>query len=768
MKYKDYLSINVSDAFIPAMTAPNMLPNISDEAYMHVLPTVSYKSGSSALLPILARPMCNSNGLHPLFNQNASTMMAMTMSNYSSKQPLLSIPFASKHPQAFLKALPNFYNQNGRSPSSPIKNIMDPNNRPSFPTPNIKNANFLPPMMHVPFNKQMIPIKDRNMEQKIPNHCETQHVYSDINQPSFIQDEMIQNNEEQTRMHCNNHQNLNSRFGALVKEYGEARNMAEKVARVQKNDQEALHTRFGALVKEFNEARNLAVIQSDEKKMRIRNRSEPQLGRSQDYGEQMMSDECKNDKMTKEQNNDFCDQTMNFKNNEELPKMYDDGHEQAQDVQSNEEVPLLQNINHEELQSFQNNEQIIDMEKDGKEQMQNFQNNNQTQRINNNCYNQKKKIQNNDQTQRAQLNGNDQMRSFYNNEQMQRIQTNGNDQMKTFQNNEQMQRAQNNAHDQVENFQNSKQMSRMQNDGHDQVKTCQNINELSKMHRNGIGFDQIKSFLNSDAAKIKVFSAFNPINGLSNLSGLTPKEFKIQKENELFAQMEKNYQRKIKIDTSHNEPDKKDERNNESVSRIKNKSYEEKMKGQKKIDAFNNDEEVISVHNKNIQNKSNNSLQDYCEHESIRYNGSQSTHSTISNNTEFDNNSTSNNMTSPKHQSWSPQKNREEKKPSPKPQIQKNAPHKIQIDQPPSPKKAHVSIRDRIAQAAKQAIDDLIPEPLTEAQMSESIALLKLIDTYYVQCLYSKEWKLRDKALQYMVQEIKNEKISGDILDVFR
>ena len=736
------MNLSCTDAFIPAMTAPNMLPNISDDTCMHILPTVSYKSGSSTLLPILPRPMCNSNGLHTLFNQNAPTMMAMTMNNYPSKQPLITIPSTYDHPRAFLKSTPDFCNQNGQSPPSPIKNTMYQNSRPSFPTPHVKNVNFLPPLIQVPFKKQMSPSKDENMKHKIPNHCEIQHAYSSINQPLSTPNKIIQNIEEE-RIYSSNQENLNSGYGTLIKDYNEAQNIVEQVTRLQNNDQEALHTQFGALVKEFNEARNLVVIQSDEKKMRIQNMNNQQTIKDQDYDEQMINEECKNKKLTKEQNIDYHNHMMNFEN-EQLPKMYNDSHQQLHDFQNDESMTQLQNNNHEEIQKFQTNEQMLEIKKNGNEQMQNFQN---------------KQIQR----------GHDQVGKNQNDEQPQKTQSNGNDQMKNFQNDEQISRIQNDGYGQVKSFRNTKQMSGIQNNDDDQ--TYQNITELSQMHRNGTGQGQIKTFLNSNEAKIKVFGAFSPfspLNGLSNLSGLTPKELKIQKENELFTQMEKKFQQKTRMDGSNNKQDMKDEKDYESILRVEKHNYEGKMKIQNITDFFNNDEEIIKVHDKSVQKEKENSKLDHGEYESSNYNGLQLAHSTTSNNIDFKFNSPSNHIASSKQHSWLLQKNREDNESPSKPQLQRNMPRKVQVDKPSSPKKAHVSIRERIAQAAKQAIDDLVPEPLIESQMSECAPLLKLIDIYYVQCLQSKEWKLRDKALQYMVQEIKNEQMSGDALDIFR
>lgn len=265
------------------------------------------------------------------------------------------------------------------------------------------------------------------------------------------------------------------------------------------------------------------------------------------------------------------------------------------------------------------------------------------------------------------------------------------------------------------------------------------------------------------------FNAFSALNGLSNLCGLTPKEFKIQKENELFAKMEKNYQRNKKLEIS-DKKDIKNKVNDVPFSKLESNNYKEQsFTIQKKVEIFNNDEEVIMVHDTKTQSKRDNSSPNDEEYGLNNPNGFVSTPSTTSNSNDYDSNTTSNSMALSKKQKWPLEKNKEENESIPKSQVQRHEPRKqLQINHPPSPKKSHLSIRERIAQAAKQAIDDLVPEPLTESQMSESGPLLKLVDIYYVQCLYSKEWKLRDKAFQYFVQEMNNEKIFGDALDVFR
>jgi hypothetical protein len=65
--------------------------------------------------------------------------------------------------------------------------------------------------------------------------------------------------------------------------------------------------------------------------------------------------------------------------------------------------------------------------------------------------------------------------------------------------------------------------------------------------------------------------------------------------------------------------------------------------------------------------------------------------------------------------------------------------------------------------------DLLTPEPLTEAVLAESGPLLAILELYYVECLLSKQWQLRDKALQFIIQETKLNHLAGhDPLMVFR
>lgn len=684
------------------MIAPNILSNIiEDDTYVRVLPTVSYKNGSSALLPVITRPIFHPSGIRSIFNNNASTKMTMTLNKYPSKQSTII-----EHPQTFLKSLPSFYNQNERLPTSPIKNAMHQNNKPSFPTPNIKNVGLLPPMLQGSFQE---PIKNGNVRHKFSN---VQNINLCTEQPTSIQNEIVQNIEEQSKVQSNDYQNLNSRFGALVKEYNEAKNTADQITKMQNTDQQVLNNQFGALVREYNEARNLASIQSEEKEMKNQHMSYEQAVRDKVYNEQMMNDEYKNEEIAKEKNNNYCDYNMaSFKNNEQFSNTHNNGRGQVQIFQSNEQMGQMHDNNNKEVETFRNK-----------------------------------------QMPREQTNGYDHINNFESNGHISKIHSKDHDELKNFQNYEKTLENENSDceinYNEVKNFPNNIQMLNMHSNGHNQTKCFESINE----------------------EKTKGFGAFSALSGLSNLSGLTPKELKIQKENELFAKMEKSYQRNKRFEESDVKQDIKSKKYDEPCSKIERNNYEDKrFKMQKKVDIFNNDEEVIKVHNINTKNKRDNSSPNDREYQSNNHNGATFTSSTISNNIDYNNNVTSNSIALSKKQKWSPQNSKEENESIIKFQAQRNEPHKrLLIDGPPSPKKSHVSIMERIAQAAKQAVDDLVPEPLTESQMSESALLLKLIDIYYVQCIYSKEWKLRDKAFQFFVQEINNEKTFSDSLDVFR
>lgn len=72
--------------------------------------------------------------------------------------------------------------------------------------------------------------------------------------------------------------------------------------------------------------------------------------------------------------------------------------------------------------------------------------------------------------------------------------------------------------------------------------------------------------------------------------------------------------------------------------------------------------------------------------------------------------------------------------------------------------------------AGSSTTEDLLtPEPLTEAVLAESGPLLAILELYYVECLLSKQWQLRDKALQFIIQETKLNHLAGhDPLTVFR
>lgn len=54
--------------------------------------------------------------------------------------------------------------------------------------------------------------------------------------------------------------------------------------------------------------------------------------------------------------------------------------------------------------------------------------------------------------------------------------------------------------------------------------------------------------------------------------------------------------------------------------------------------------------------------------------------------------------------------------------------------------------------------DDLnAPEPLSEAVKIDCGPLLNLLDLHHVQCLYSKQWQLRDKAFQFIAKWLQSE-----------
>jgi hypothetical protein len=64
---------------------------------------------------------------------------------------------------------------------------------------------------------------------------------------------------------------------------------------------------------------------------------------------------------------------------------------------------------------------------------------------------------------------------------------------------------------------------------------------------------------------------------------------------------------------------------------------------------------------------------------------------------------------------------------------------------------------------ASMSTDELSgPEPLTDAVKAESAPLQNLIDLHYVQCLYSKQWQLRDKACQYITKLLETNGLGGD------
>ncbi|BBN12831.1 centrosomal protein CEP104 [Marchantia polymorpha subsp. ruderalis] len=58
--------------------------------------------------------------------------------------------------------------------------------------------------------------------------------------------------------------------------------------------------------------------------------------------------------------------------------------------------------------------------------------------------------------------------------------------------------------------------------------------------------------------------------------------------------------------------------------------------------------------------------------------------------------------------------------------------------------------------------DTSVPEPLTDALRGEMGPLLGILDLYYVECLCSKQWQLRDKALQHIVKLLQSRGITGD------
>ncbi|KAI5082848.1 hypothetical protein GOP47_0002591 [Adiantum capillus-veneris] len=59
--------------------------------------------------------------------------------------------------------------------------------------------------------------------------------------------------------------------------------------------------------------------------------------------------------------------------------------------------------------------------------------------------------------------------------------------------------------------------------------------------------------------------------------------------------------------------------------------------------------------------------------------------------------------------------------------------------------------------------DNLLPEPLAEAIVKELEPILILIDPFYLDCLYSRHWQLRDKGLQHMGKQLQSQGVTEPI-----
>lgn len=64
--------------------------------------------------------------------------------------------------------------------------------------------------------------------------------------------------------------------------------------------------------------------------------------------------------------------------------------------------------------------------------------------------------------------------------------------------------------------------------------------------------------------------------------------------------------------------------------------------------------------------------------------------------------------------------------------------------------------------------DDLVPEPLADSVKMEAGPLLSMIDLHQVECLYSKHWQLREKALQGLIDKLDANKLVDEPVPSFR
>jgi hypothetical protein len=64
--------------------------------------------------------------------------------------------------------------------------------------------------------------------------------------------------------------------------------------------------------------------------------------------------------------------------------------------------------------------------------------------------------------------------------------------------------------------------------------------------------------------------------------------------------------------------------------------------------------------------------------------------------------------------------------------------------------------------------DELVPEPLADSVKMEAGPLLSIIDIHQVECLYSKHWQLRKKALQFLIEKLNANKLVEEPVPSFR
>ncbi|KAG0602198.1 hypothetical protein M758_11G166900 [Ceratodon purpureus] len=64
--------------------------------------------------------------------------------------------------------------------------------------------------------------------------------------------------------------------------------------------------------------------------------------------------------------------------------------------------------------------------------------------------------------------------------------------------------------------------------------------------------------------------------------------------------------------------------------------------------------------------------------------------------------------------------------------------------------------------------DELVPEPLADSVKMEAGPLLSIIDVHQVECLYSKHWQLREKALQFLIDKLNTNKLVEEPVPYFR